>query len=209
MCEPGVPSQIFLPALYATLDPARIPSPHELDTTSPLPSSVSPILLAHILIQCLFRFDPFIPPEVRPDLWPRLWKWMEFIDIYGYCLPAPAPAPETTRGYFVLLIGSLQGDGETAKLIDATPGVRVFVATAWTLFLQYEELDMVGLASVSHFIRRCDMSPTSLEEFVEGAGGSLNDLASLVVKHIDTIVSNRHTPMNGHSGSLPARSFSC
>ncbi|KAJ7127579.1 hypothetical protein C8R43DRAFT_1210808 [Mycena crocata] len=69
-----------------------------------------------------------------------------------------------------------------AECILATPGVRAVVGRAWAIFLEIDHGD--GLYLISHFLYPGSKMHASAEmqEFVDGAGGTLPDLALTVVR---------------------------
>lgn len=80
---------------------------------------------------------------------------------------------------------------DTTDLILATTGVRVVLAKAWRILLTRELSEDIldGLFELSLFIRRDGTGGQKivdwlLEEYIEGAGGTWDHLASLIVHHI-------------------------
>ncbi|KAJ7667240.1 hypothetical protein B0H17DRAFT_1142826 [Mycena rosella] len=119
-----------------------------------------------------------LPEEASLDIWTRAWKWIHWLDTYRDLVPA-ARVKETYALYMALIL-DLQTHGETKALIDTTPGVRLIVTRAWVLFLELDNcVADIGFHDVCCFIIQ-DLKaslPAHLEEVIEGAGGSVVDLA--------------------------------
>ncbi|KAJ7837470.1 hypothetical protein B0H13DRAFT_1912436 [Mycena leptocephala] len=86
------------------------------------------------------------------------------------------------------IILALDKDAQTSKVIRATPGVRFVLAMAWRGMLGEDELftrpgallaisEAVGIATED-----ADQG-SNFDELVEAAGGTVKDLASLVIQH--------------------------
>ncbi|KAJ7223664.1 hypothetical protein C8J57DRAFT_234850 [Mycena rebaudengoi] len=79
---------------------------------------------------------------------------------------------------------------DTFNMICTTPDVRVVVARTWTLIVARWQGDPIPdpqLRILCEFLGTCkglSVYPESLAEFAEGAGGSMLDLACLVVQHL-------------------------
>ncbi|KAJ7764411.1 hypothetical protein B0H16DRAFT_1687784 [Mycena metata] len=126
-----------------------------------------------------------IPTATYPDLWPRVWQWSHFFETYPHCNPK-ALSREESRTFSVRLcyfISHLREDDTARDLIDSTPGVRVVLAKTWGIMLEESQLAIFDLC---RFLGRdpAVSNHTDFLEFVEGAGGTISDLALLVVKHI-------------------------
>ncbi|KAJ7035374.1 hypothetical protein C8F04DRAFT_1344199 [Mycena alexandri] len=117
-------SRVFLPVFYTNLDQAKIPIGDELDDPSMFTAGPvhSAMISLHQIHSMALRI--LLPANVFSDLWPKLWKWVQFFDAYRF-----ADANET------------------------------------------------GPALVT--------SRADVEEFMEGAGGSIEDMASLILGYVD------------------------
>ncbi|KAJ6468504.1 hypothetical protein C8R47DRAFT_1151477 [Mycena vitilis] len=181
---------LYLPAIYAILDPARIPAEDELDSENPakIAPAVGQATAVIMALRAIAALDHSLPSF--PHLWPRIFKWMESAMLYRYCLPPPIPSD----------LGLLSNFGETIMafylqqmsyipLISATPNVRSLLTRLWVVSVADGNVD--DLPGITYFIRNETFdSPSHLEEFAEGAGGTLADLCSLVVRHIDFLTSD-------------------
>ncbi|KAJ6480581.1 hypothetical protein C8R47DRAFT_1218770 [Mycena vitilis] len=70
----SVPSVLFLPALYAILEP----SPDRLITTLLAHDEEGGLFAAYYAMKGVDRLLQYrsVAPEAVAQLWPRLWKWM-------------------------------------------------------------------------------------------------------------------------------------
>ncbi|KAJ7106840.1 hypothetical protein C8R43DRAFT_1045301 [Mycena crocata] len=150
-------------------------------------------------------FISFLPAKVLPQLWPRCWQWIQCLDRYSYFLPASDSVGELeNRLCYFWILDRFYSAPETAEAVNLTPGVRVLVAQAWAVFLHHAHTygDISGLSSVCKYLRGRETlalchQPVNeahhlahVEEVVEGAGGTVDDLAILLVNHIDLIPDN-------------------
>ncbi|KAJ7906127.1 hypothetical protein B0H13DRAFT_2021555 [Mycena leptocephala] len=132
-------------------------------------------------------------------LWARAWPWMEFIHTYRNHLPA-VPVLQNLRSVYSIFVCTtdlLKGDAVTSRQIDATPGVRSIVVRAWALSLAAEDPgNDIAFRSLCQQIARSALflDATTFEAGIEGAGGSLNDLAELLVRHLRFVVDDSGTP---------------
>lgn len=90
-------------------------------------------------------------------------------------------------------MGKLYVDDDKARLIYDTRGVRRFVAGAWKVTLELRAEDDLNAAftGLAGFISGGNIlgdvilcEPEHLEEFVDGAGGTVTGLAQLVIRHL-------------------------
>ncbi|KAJ7670064.1 hypothetical protein DFH06DRAFT_1179916, partial [Mycena polygramma] len=174
----------ILPVFYANLDPAEI----------------TPIL-AHVerhtistRTSCVFLVMPFkaVPSAAFPDIWARVWPWIEFLDEYRNHVPGVELLPETERySLYMALLDFLGGNSLENRLTDTTVGSYVVAGRAWRCLIHAEE-DR-GFAHVCHFLaagllRSDKWDSRPFEELVMGAGGTWRDLAWLVVTHIERVI---------------------
>ncbi|KAJ7277627.1 hypothetical protein C8J57DRAFT_1713352 [Mycena rebaudengoi] len=176
--------QLFAPVYFDLLDPSRVP---RSDQINPCPSpSDSPIPSAILSMQMLSVPGPtggslLIAQDACPDVWPRVWKWLQFLDCHRDDLSDV----------------NLCIDEEDE--IFATPGVRLLITRAWSIFVDdYHPSDAETPVVVSDFGlgRACQFlildvipsTPMILEEQILGAGGRIAHLARLVVAHLTCVV---------------------
>ncbi|KAJ7502655.1 hypothetical protein B0H11DRAFT_1907210 [Mycena galericulata] len=173
-----------LPVFYLNLDPAKIPNIAELDEKIRDPDVSATITAAILCLDALY-FLHETPPGAYPDLWPRVWKWTDFLETYPYCNRyASSHRAQDISLHFFYYVARLRQNPTTACLIDSTPRVRIFIAKIWGILVETE--DYREFEDLCDFIGR-DIAVSDaehFEEFVEGSGGTVADLASLVVEHI-------------------------
>ncbi|KAJ7766109.1 hypothetical protein B0H16DRAFT_1454008 [Mycena metata] len=179
-------SRLFLPALYAVLQRARIPNPDELDTED-LGGAGEAIPGVYTVIR-LLKGIAQIPPHVVAHMWPLLWDWISFLTLHPPTLRDPGETEDTVCQAFAATIFSVYGrregneahppDSLIRAVVDPTIGVHRLMIRAWVNSL--ERGDMVGLYPTSMFILR--VPSIRLDECVDGAGGTQWHLASFVVK---------------------------
>ncbi|KAJ7652819.1 hypothetical protein DFH06DRAFT_1330913 [Mycena polygramma] len=186
----------LLPAFYAMLDPTeirtlldRLDSSTNGDVEALRLRFTRTLLGLHgIANLALFKV---IPPAALTDLWPRVWAWIQFLDIYQDYLPRPRLEwGMSSYDLYLKVFRVFQRNTEASELVHATPGVRVVVGRAWRLFVRVREgtcFDDV-CDFLAHGIK--DAGTANFDELVDGAGGSRADLASVIVSHMDRVLPN-------------------
>ncbi|KAJ6609127.1 hypothetical protein B0H10DRAFT_2226207 [Mycena sp. CBHHK59/15] len=214
---PDLPSNqavLLLPIIYVNLDSAAIPSADELDTIlSSADPEIPSLRLAAKSLNALpdFLNSPIFPPEASRDLWPRVFKWMDFIHTYWDYLPEVKTLDETQAHLIHLsIILHFSSRDDTARLIVSTPGARIILAGAWAALVRDNNLlgkdpafrEVVLLL----LLLKQDVSdPENFGEIVAGVGGSLDDLAALAIKQISHAAISPKTEMTvGFLGSIMA-----
>ncbi|KAJ7617653.1 hypothetical protein DFH06DRAFT_1364354 [Mycena polygramma] len=193
----GTRRELFLPVHYANLDTTGIPvDPIPENPDAGTLSRIARAWLSLCALKCLQRKTP---AEAYIDLWPRVWPWVQFLDVHPHLLPGSPDEDEVCTVLFIVICESVEC-AETAKLMDLSPGIRVFVPRAWAIFLRRRPLTSSDhLNSLCHFIGR-GLRPRPLpamhrEEYIEGGGGCTN-LAALVLEHLATVIGARDVPLN-------------
>ncbi|KAJ7656730.1 hypothetical protein DFH06DRAFT_1473375 [Mycena polygramma] len=182
---------LFWPVYYAWLDPAGIPYPENLDgirLTSSEEVTVSGIFFSMLSIHSL----PVPPRGAFTDIWNRVWRWIQFSHLYGSALLDLIPA-EVYGSPIRFMARTVEKWDDT--LVLSTPGVHSFIGAAWASCL--ENRDAAGLAAVSRCFLRCKKGQRTIyhEEYVDGIGSVL-DLASMVVRHIDFALGDGLSPLS-------------
>ncbi|KAJ7464072.1 hypothetical protein FB451DRAFT_454095 [Mycena latifolia] len=178
-------SRLFLPVFYANLDRAKIPIGDGLDDLSMF--TAGPVHSAMISLQQIHSMALLIPlpSSVFSDLWPRLWKWEQFFDAYRFTDDEAGPGIA-----FVKFISLFLPDKIASAILTSTPGVRRMVARSWIILLRTANPAVAygfdGLTIILHS-KVIVTSLADTEEFMDGAGGSIDDLASLIVGYVDRI----------------------
>ncbi|KAJ7160483.1 hypothetical protein C8R46DRAFT_1223976 [Mycena filopes] len=191
----------LLPVCYANLDPGLIPPLDILDDDNDFAPSThfSSIQNAE---KCLNILTVAVRPRNFPldaasDLWPRIWKWIDFLRLYRACGP-PLTTSRLTRIQVHLINSQLilkcSAHSPSAEVMWATRGVRHVLAAAWeTLVHQWydandpETLRVIALPllALSHILELED-----LEEVVDACDGSFTSLALTLKKNILQIVAH-------------------
>ncbi|KAJ7148644.1 hypothetical protein C8R43DRAFT_513145 [Mycena crocata] len=189
---PSSKNVLFLPALFVNLDKNLVPNPSVLDETvesGARSSAVDDIEGAmHSLTSLTFlMLSNRVPAEAAPDLWPHVWAWLNFFHTYWDALPIIKNPPQQTMAAFThcSILLDLSRDAQTAKIIRSTPGVRRLLAIAWKTMVQKEALFMQSLGiltTVTALLVDNSDNEDVFEEIVEGVGGSIYDLASIVAQ---------------------------
>ncbi|KAJ7461206.1 hypothetical protein FB451DRAFT_1498452 [Mycena latifolia] len=202
----GRPSELvpLLPAFYANLDPTRLPSPDIVDAMQVAGNHSNAVLAGMVSLQFIASL-PKLPRGIYPELWPRAWGFIAFLHTYSEHLLG-LPSKKVLYGTFAKLFVRFQAFG-FCELVCSTPGVRVVLATGWNIFLNS---DGVELQNVSWFINWDPHdSPTGghIDEYLEGAGGSLDSLALMVIKHLGHAAATDKVSERGHSHFTAAITF--
>ncbi|KAF7335382.1 MYND-type domain-containing protein [Mycena venus] len=203
---PGLPAStalLFLPVFYVNLDPAGIPNMDDIGLNT---HAMACALASTEGIYFLQNPGKFLPDAAVIDIWPRYWAWIECFQIYA-TMTSGRPSPSLGLREFELgsnvvqFMASFHNSQTLFKLFGATPGVRVLLARNWSLLVQREagRARDVGLDQVLQCVNgSCPIDasePAGLEEFVEGAGGTINDLASLIIQSITALIPSRKPPI--------------
>ncbi|KAJ7108918.1 hypothetical protein C8R43DRAFT_962741 [Mycena crocata] len=130
----------------------------------------------------LIRSRTVFPADLAGEFWPRIWTWIKFLHRFRDCVPVVlATEPTTTYSTYGILIAHFGLD-----LMDATPGLKVVITAAWKVLLRVDgQFQEETYILISQLIKPMGMSTaTRLTDLVEGAGGNIHDLISLLMLHI-------------------------
>lgn len=183
---------LALPVFFANLDQADIPSPDQLESCS-LDTGVR-VGCGVLSLNGVFQLR--LPEDAGTSLWPRVWSWISFIHENWQHLPAVLVAvmPEASfYAQFLVFAAWFLGHPPTCSLMSATPGFRFMLARAWVLFPQLNGPDDAHsfeprLSSLCCCIATFDfVNPANVAEMIDGAGGSIDDLARLVIQYTDDV----------------------
>ncbi|KAJ7253261.1 hypothetical protein C8J57DRAFT_630959 [Mycena rebaudengoi] len=188
----GAQAAQFLPVLYASLDPAHMPTPDDMDADPLSPSTTKTLGVIRWTTCTLHNLKADFPREHCANFWPRFWAWSEFSLTYA------ASSEVGDRCYdFLAFMGRLYAADDAARLMYATPGVRRLVTRAWKVILEHRTGDcfdaaFIGVAgfisggNIQNGIVLCDGEQLDehLQEFIDGAGGTMADLTQLLIKHL-------------------------
>ncbi|KAJ6481324.1 hypothetical protein C8R47DRAFT_595547 [Mycena vitilis] len=202
MQEPQI--DLYLPVIYANLDPSAIPTSLAVETPFSLDeSTLSAITAAFLSLLTLSNMKLGLSTRgVVPQLWPRCWNWIQFLDMHYYCVsPGDTRGAEDNRTAYFRVFEDFYHHPEVRLTINVTPGVRFLLAQVWRTFIRRVLADpssIAGLLTMSGFLIghevhgfRSKESPITephhtahIEELAEGAGG-MDQLAQLIVDHIN------------------------
>ncbi|KAF7351865.1 MYND-type domain-containing protein [Mycena venus] len=192
----------LLPVFYANLDPSWIPSLDVLDNITDPSTRLRCIENVTKIFSslCYIVRNPLFPLDATPDLWPRIWKWMEFLRLYHECVPASTASEvvstHVSQSQILLKFGQ---HPQTCLAMFSTKGVRRTLATAWaTLVHRLYTADEPATLGVIAFplLALSDMKdPQNLVEVVDGCGGSYKALALTLMLNISQAVANSKSDM--------------
>ncbi|KAK7045293.1 hypothetical protein R3P38DRAFT_2609718 [Favolaschia claudopus] len=184
---------LVVPALYRILDPLKIPNLDSLPTnlfsdTPPSESELS-ITKATLALEALYQLQ--LPDSLGVDLWPRILAWVQFLHLYN---PGNLRAADREPGLFThsILFAS--------RFLDHTPTFRLMVCTPWFWFmlgrawmyatkLPDPEKRVYAFNTIFRFTTLENVTETSnMDELLNGVGGTLSNLACLVVEYLDALI---------------------
>ncbi|KAJ7053062.1 hypothetical protein C8F01DRAFT_1331307 [Mycena amicta] len=189
----------LLPVYWQSLDPARIP---HVDSTSiedawkpnwPLRNQL--LVAVGAINALLLNRPPSDPRRTRADtdsveyaLWHRLFPWMLFLQRYHSLLPPvfrATPQLKTFLPFLHFTMEVFQPLGhELTELYLGRPGLTSLLFHTWTLLVEDGVVeDELGYRALIVLLPQT--FPESIAaEAIEGAGGTLQDVATLVANHI-------------------------
>jgi hypothetical protein len=192
----------LLPVFYANLDPSWIPSLDVLgnimDPSTRLPCIENATKTLSSL--CYLLRNPMFPLAATPDLWPRIWKWMEFLQLYHECIPVltASQAVSTYVSQSQILVKFSQHP-QTCLAMFSTKGVRRTLATAWAMLVHrlytVDKPVMLGVIALPLLVLSDMKDPQNLVEVVDGCRGSYEALALTLMQNISQAVANSKSNM--------------
>ncbi|KAF8192676.1 hypothetical protein K438DRAFT_854572 [Mycena galopus ATCC 62051] len=190
----------LLPVYYRNLDVTGIPTPDQLDSES-VAEYASAIERAALALQGLSWSREWwnlgIPKDLAPDLWSRIWNWIDFLDEYRDFVQGIMPfSVKDAYAAYVGILRNYQWHKETAHLPHDTPRVRVVIARAWGIILRQGTIRQIYFHDIMRFLYDDLLlaRPHNIQEYVEGSGGTSDEFATLVMDHIE----RTHAPDGGY-----------
>ncbi|KAJ7626153.1 hypothetical protein FB45DRAFT_923051 [Roridomyces roridus] len=196
----------LLPIVYVHTDPSLIPSSDALDldtfadppTTPSPPKSIKFAVANFMLLASIVDHNPHFPVDVIPELWSRMWGWMELILAYSDCTAAARPNScemLNIQGSLCQIIREFSRHDTSNAVIFVTPGVHRMLAAAWASIIPKlpnpHNPDAVYLATLPLLAMTFNTETSDdLAEIIEGCGGSITDLAKLSLDTLSIIASN-------------------
>ncbi|KAF7322105.1 MYND-type domain-containing protein [Mycena kentingensis (nom. inval.)] len=181
-----------LPTFYAILDPAKI-GPLRTQSVAQQVRSLRGIRAAlRGVITVLRKEGATIPVEVLDDLWPRLWRWVQFLHRL-YQAGALPPDQEAPMSEYTELSQLFDGVFKLAerrqsywRRICGTPGFCAVFSALWLRFLDARNVTgLNNIAQVFDGVVPGDfVEETTLRGLADGVGG-ISELASLLVRQLD------------------------
>ncbi|KAJ7676657.1 hypothetical protein DFH06DRAFT_1317276 [Mycena polygramma] len=192
----------LLPVFYLNLDPGRMPSADQIDRFTP--TTRTDITSAAFSLVTILQIDA--PRAVALEMWPRIWSWFNFIDTYRDYFPdTELPSQKNLFTYFLVFTRHLYEDRSAYSGLLSTAGFARTIVKAWTFLSTLEETNLVArvLGDLSLFMLDTTegLTPENLDEVLEGAGGSFDDLARLMLTFLRLIVPPPPAVMTEHQVS--------
>ncbi|KAJ6587471.1 hypothetical protein DFH09DRAFT_1359192 [Mycena vulgaris] len=184
---------LFIPVFYVNLSPGQLPDPHDAN-------SHDRIWRAAVALEGLSALHKRLVLTAYHDVWSAVWDFIQFLDEYDQHHRDASRGPIYVL--FLTTMFSLSDDVETSDMINTTPRVRVFFIKGWAAAVKDGQMtDHLFRDIASFLLHRLELSgPNSIKEVIEGAGGSLDDLAPLIINYLPHFVPHRnHTMSNGDS----------
>ncbi|KAF7303540.1 MYND-type domain-containing protein [Mycena indigotica] len=208
---------LLAPVFYSALDPIGIPAMDTLDDT---PAHALETMYTRSLVS-LRAFGPILsvkdalPLTAVPDLWARIWAWLEFLDTAHPHLPLPPGLrvvySSSVTFYFAAvdllfqLLNLTRWTPAVQRSIPATPGYFLFLGHAWRAVADIPEQHGIPAFSAAAMVSMPRAGPNYLPELIRGAGGPAAFVAAAVAQWMHTcgITSPERTP-NMPSIYIPA-----
>ncbi|KAJ6473303.1 hypothetical protein DFH09DRAFT_470245 [Mycena vulgaris] len=194
---------LLAPVFFANLDPSGISSQARLKASQS--SDGSPIPRAILALKALATRNAdgsgrVLTTDASPDVWPRVWKWIQLLDRYREDLVGVNPLPDTeSYAIYCAIILRLQDHRGTREAIYATTGVRDVIARAWTVFMDNPRNPAVDLVSVCRFLLEDTISPINIDGLMMGSGCSITTLASLFAAHLTFVIPTPDSPVSNET----------
>ncbi|KAJ6536955.1 hypothetical protein B0H19DRAFT_1382770 [Mycena capillaripes] len=187
----------FLPVWYANLDCAHIPSPDTIDAAQAIGHAVDGVSGAAYSLQAITMLRD-APQDVYPELWSRAWPWIQFLHTYHEHLLA-LPVKQQLYATFTGVIVHFQISDNGLRLVASTPGIRAVMGAAWDVLIDGNDAE--PMRKVSFFINY-DLGSNfwSVGQYLEGSGGGIDHLASMIVKQLQHAAVDARTPMTKPGG---------
>ncbi|KAJ7177441.1 hypothetical protein C8R43DRAFT_1118434 [Mycena crocata] len=174
---PASQAILVLPAFFANLDPTLVPRQE-----AEAPSAVQALRGLHASRRVL-------PVGAFVDVWPRYWAWVVFFLRH-----------QQDQSRMVLMLHDLlafvavvTSDDACLGLMGRTTGLRYWISRAWRSIARGGHPDAVarGIRCLSVCLSKrqlCAEGSESLEEYIDGAGGSRAKLAQIVIASLNHVL---------------------
>ncbi|KAJ7618318.1 hypothetical protein DFH06DRAFT_1342592 [Mycena polygramma] len=182
----------LLPVWYKNLDPLGLPNPDDISTAQALGRTIDTVVVALLSLQVIPALRK-APPGVYPELWARVWPWIEFLHIHREHLLA-LPTKSKLNQIFMKIFVHFQGFG-CRELVAATAGVCAVVGSTWDSSLDSGDEDALSNVSVFVHWEANDSDFGPIDGYLEGVGGGIEHLAAMLIKHLSHAIADGVTPM--------------
>ncbi|KAJ7469606.1 hypothetical protein FB451DRAFT_355419 [Mycena latifolia] len=210
----------FLPVIYHLLKPPEHPLPEDQPLLSDAELELYLPFLARVLtamemLETLAKHSQ-VQRKVVPDLWQRLWPYLQFQNRYITQLADDEIAIATLHLSLIRHLAFPNNNRHPQSDIDQTFGIRRVIMRIWSRC--YASLgaaadDLGDLLQDFMGVRMQDASQVlqgrspHFPEILDGAGGTLHDLASLAVKHVNAVAADVQTYPDGIKGRIQGMTF--
>ncbi|KAF8176658.1 hypothetical protein K438DRAFT_2043256 [Mycena galopus ATCC 62051] len=169
----------LLPAFYFVLDNSNLP---DVLTCPDLHHRAVAVVFS-LRAVCLFASCDALAQAAYPDLWERIWPWVQFLDTHRDNSQISIISALGRYSIFLTTFQHMLGDAPP----DDLPGLCIVVGRIWSYMVCVADDD--ALCDVSQFIGILfevkDSTSIQFGDLLVGCGGSRADLASLIVCHFD------------------------
>ncbi|KAJ7734509.1 hypothetical protein DFH07DRAFT_967631 [Mycena maculata] len=187
---------MLLPIFHTALEPARIPMPSQMDGNY---ADVEHTVWAAVIS---FRSILFatVPPGAAPDVWPRLWAWFQFFQLFRAFFQRLGNLllTESQMGWeFIRFAATMVVHRPNEDLILRTAGFQALAARVWRSLV--EDVDIPCQTDrLTILLALLSLSPESIvpNQLFEGAGGTAADLALVVIANLAVILPDGITELS-------------
>ncbi|KAJ7267762.1 hypothetical protein C8J57DRAFT_1509863 [Mycena rebaudengoi] len=185
--QPHSDPAIFLPVYYANLDPAGIPTAAGLDSWTTHVSPINRALLSLEGTTHLWAASYRWPDGLLSALWPRIWSWAHFLDVYNETILPFIPLSEVDAySLYMRSILDILTNSTEVPLASFPPGIRMLFGRAWRITLPpIPGRNTMAHSDVVRFLGTNTESgrPCNFRAYLQGVG-TVNDFAALIIRHI-------------------------
>ncbi|KAF7292648.1 MYND-type domain-containing protein [Mycena indigotica] len=183
----------FLPVLYVALEPASISSLPTRPTRRQNHHAERLLQRAMLALEGirLISIDKDIPDGAVLELWPRIWAWIQtHMEKHDFVPFGKGFVELLTRHLALVHNLTCAESAAVGGIIRGSAGLCRFLGAAWGPLLAVDDaLGISQLSQLFHFAKigapdSGDFS-THLGQLKDGAGGTWDDLATLLVLHLD------------------------
>ncbi|KAJ7618792.1 hypothetical protein FB45DRAFT_932473 [Roridomyces roridus] len=139
-------------------------------------------------------------PQARAEVWSSVWVWIQFLEEVN--IKRPPAASSLMRLVFMDTIIGFWDDPHTRPSVESQGRIHEFLTAGWVSTFNFPYVASTLIPGVSRFVLSItDMgNATHVRELIAGSGGSNNDLASLIVKHLRKVIPRRDSVLTQNDG---------